>query len=665
MTPRELVNEAANRAWCPPPTMSVWEWADSNIILGADSPEPGQYRTSRTPYVRQVMDCLSPSHPARHIAIMKGGQTGLTRVGLNWLGFTIDLNPAPVIITLPSEGVAKEWSNQRLAQLVEETPCLRGKIHDTKSRSGNSIFLKRIFGTAATIKIAWSSSAKKLASTSAAFLLSDEVDRFEGDVDGEGDPLQLLDVRMENFPRGKHFKISTPTHTPSRIEREFLRGDRRYYFLPCPFCGHFQHLDFHRLRWPKRPDRETPLEAQARYEQAAYHCLECEQRVPERFKTQMLHGGIWVATVTAAELLKVGFSDGQKKELARILGEMESAEFVSFHLSSLYKPLGWKGASWMQLARDWEAAHDSVSLKKGFINTRLGEVWQERGEAPDSDVIHGKRDFYNTGVVPRGGLFLTMAVDQQRNPPRLEWEIKAWGRGRECWSVAAGTIAGDPGEDPVWRQLDILIQRDWPHESGGTLPIWAAAIDTGWNPQKAYDFCARYAQPEYGPAGAKVRAVRTVVPIKGGHDWQRAIEGFSSIDGARKREGLRIITLGTAYLKQEVYNGIRRPKPEGGAAAPGYWHYPNYAEWWFQGLCSESVINGKWVWDKRFRNEPLDLGGYNLGMAELCEIGRFVEADWADLERKLQWSQCIERADAPQQEPPTQRRVLKSSWLQR
>lgn len=122
-----LVNEAANRAWTPPPVQSVAEWADANCILGADSPEPGKYRTSRTPYVRQIMDVLSPSHPARHIAFAKGSQIGATRVGLNWTGFIVACCPAPMIITLPSEGVAKEWSNQRLTQLVDSTPALSGK----------------------------------------------------------------------------------------------------------------------------------------------------------------------------------------------------------------------------------------------------------------------------------------------------------------------------------------------------------------------------------------------------------------------------------------------------------------------------------------------------------------------------------------------------------
>lgn len=594
--------------------MSVAEWADANRYLGGDSAERGNYRTSRTPYTRQIMECLSPFHPARHIDWEKGVQVGATTVGLNWIGFIVDNCPASTIITLPSEGVAKEWSYQRLAQLVDETPCLAGKIQDQRGGKGGSAFLKRIKGTSASIKIAWSSSAKKLRSTPAANLLSDEVDGFEGDVDGEGSPIVLLNGRFVNFPRGKHFKISTPTHDPSRIHAEFLKGDQRYYFVPCPFCGRFQWLDFHRLKYSDGP--------------IGFECIGCSQRFPERYKTQFLGRGMWVATVDQPELLKTGFDD--PRLLAPIVARMEQAKRASFHLPSQYSPIGWY--SWNELATDWQSAQQNPTELKAVINTKLAQVWTPRGDAPDADAIYGKREFYKLGIVPAGGLFLTMAVDQQRNPPRLEWEIKAWGRGYESWSVTAGSITGDPGEDKVWSELDKLIQKHWPHANGGLLPIWAVGIDTGWNPQKAYEFCSRFARPDYGPSGAAVGAVRTVVPIKGGHDWHKAIEGFSSIEGARKRDGLRIITVGSSFLKQEVFNAIRRPRPEEGSAAPHYWHYPDYHLSWFQGLCSESRDGNKWIWDHRFRNEPLDLGAYNLAMAELCGIQGLPEWRWGQLE---------------------------------
>lgn len=68
----------------PDPLLSVSDWADQNRMLSQTaSSEPGRWRTERTPYLREIMDCLSPSHPAEKIVFMKGAQIGGTEAGNN------------------------------------------------------------------------------------------------------------------------------------------------------------------------------------------------------------------------------------------------------------------------------------------------------------------------------------------------------------------------------------------------------------------------------------------------------------------------------------------------------------------------------------------------------------------------------------------------------
>ena len=44
----------------PPPPMTVSEWSDKHRRLSSKgSSEPGPWRTSRTPYLKEPMDCLS------------------------------------------------------------------------------------------------------------------------------------------------------------------------------------------------------------------------------------------------------------------------------------------------------------------------------------------------------------------------------------------------------------------------------------------------------------------------------------------------------------------------------------------------------------------------------------------------------------------------------
>ena len=59
------------RAWRdglrPDPLLTVSEWADRYRVLSQRaSSEPGRWRTERTPYLKEIMDCLSPSSSACH-----------------------------------------------------------------------------------------------------------------------------------------------------------------------------------------------------------------------------------------------------------------------------------------------------------------------------------------------------------------------------------------------------------------------------------------------------------------------------------------------------------------------------------------------------------------------------------------------------------------------
>jgi phage terminase large subunit GpA-like protein len=58
--------EAIERAWRdglkPDPLLTVSEWSDQYRVLSQRaSSEPGRWRTQRTPYLKEIMDCLSPS----------------------------------------------------------------------------------------------------------------------------------------------------------------------------------------------------------------------------------------------------------------------------------------------------------------------------------------------------------------------------------------------------------------------------------------------------------------------------------------------------------------------------------------------------------------------------------------------------------------------------
>jgi phage terminase large subunit GpA-like protein len=159
-----IVDQAWSEGWRPDPVRTVSEWADEHRRLPREgASEHGQWRTSRTPYLREIMDCLSPHHPAREVVMMSSTQVGKTEVILNWIGETIHWDPAPMLVVQPTTNVAKRWSKQRFAGMIRETPSLRRLVQPVKSRdSGNTTLLKEFPG--GVLVVGGANSAPDLAS---------------------------------------------------------------------------------------------------------------------------------------------------------------------------------------------------------------------------------------------------------------------------------------------------------------------------------------------------------------------------------------------------------------------------------------------------------------------------------------------------------------------
>jgi phage terminase large subunit GpA-like protein len=635
MNPQELVIDAS-RAWAPPPKMTVSEWADHYRFLSSESgAAAGKWHT--LPFQREIFDAFCD--PGVHtVVVMSATQLVKTVFIENALGYIMDRDPGPALLIVPRDSDAERFSKIRLAPMIRDTACLREKVSDVKTaRSTNTLNYKAFPGGHLTIAAA--GSPGNLAALPIRFLLCDEIDKYPASSGSEGDPISLALKRQATFWNRKTVLCCSPTiDGESRIQKAFDGSDQRHYQVSCPACGAFQPLCWQQVKWD---NSLSTKEERART--AHYECAHCQAGWNDVQRWRAVETGHWVASSVCNGV-------------------------AGFHISELYSP--WKKLS--EIVQDFLAKKDDPEQLKTFVNTSLAETFVLRGEAPAAEAIYGKREFYEQGVAPAGCLVLTMFVDVQQD--RLECELKGWGRDGQSWSVGAEVIAGDTSQQAVWEMLHTVIQQEWPHANGGSLPVWAVGIDSGYRPQKVYDFCARYAQPAYGPAGVKLCAVRTVVPTKGGHGWDRAIEGFSPVDAAKKRGGVRILTLGASYLKQAVYDALRLPVPPPGGDYPaGYWHFPNYEYSWFQGLTSESRIvreNGKpeWVHDKSVRNEPLDLAVGNMAMYILCRtrLDRCSNTDWRRLEEITSGPQ----QDTPQPEPAPirqerERWIEKRDWFSR
>ena len=559
------------------------EWADANrIISSVEGGERGPYRTSRTPYLREIADALSATSRIRRTIVMKAGQLGLTTLGTNWIGYVIDQVPGSMLMVQATGETARRVSKQRIAPMIEACTALREKVKDPRSRdSGNTLLIKEFPG--GVLIMTGANSAAGLKSMPIRYLFLDEIDEYPWDVEEQGDPIELVEVRQNSFARAKTFAISTPTiKGSSRIETLFLRSDQRRYFVASPDCGHRDHITWERIRWDK-----------GRPETAALLCLRCGVLIPERHKTALLAGGLWQPT--AAETW-----DGETR---------------GYHLNALYAPPG-LGPSWAACAKKFLKDRKDPQKFKTFWNTNLGLPWEERGQGAEPEGIMARVERYDLGnrpgaEVPAGVGVLTGSVDVHGD--RVEAHIKGWGAAEESWLIAFNQEFGDPALDEVWLQLDKFLWRPFLHASGRQIWVSCVTVDSGGHhSEQVYRYC-------------KARFARHCFAVRGGREQSKPLVARPTTNN-RYRANLFTLCVDTG--KETVYARLRIGSP-----GPGYMHLPHWVDReYIEQLAAEkgirkSVAGGtirEWV-QLRERNEALDLEVYSL--AALYILGEAVIRD--------------------------------------
>ena len=459
--------------------------------------------------MRGVMDAVSDP-TVRQVVVMSAAQVGKTEVLLNMIGFHVDQDPAPILVVQPTLSMAQAFSKDRLAPMLRDTPNLKGKVRDPRSRDSGNTTLHKVF-PGGHVTIAGANSAAGLASRPVRIVLCDEVDRYPSSAGTEGDLIRLAAKRATTFWNAKLVTVSTPTvKNASRIEAEFVDSDQRDYWVPCPHCDEAQTLRWASVQW--QPDRP---------ETAVYVCEHC--------------GVVW----SDADRLK-SLKRGEWKASAEFKG------IAGFRLSGLNSP-------WISLT---EAVRDFLEAKKlpetlrVWVNTYLGETWEETGEGVADEGIADRREEYEG--CPEGVVLITAGVDVQDD--RIECEIVGWGRDEESWSLGYQTIYGDPSGPAVWGDLEAYLNTPWHHPRGVELPVRSACIDTGGHHTNAvYSF-------------VRPREGRRVFAIKGVGGEGRALVGRPSKNNVGK---VRLFPVGVDTAKELIYARLKIKEP-----GPGYCHFP-------------------------------------------------------------------------------------------
>lgn len=592
--PLPAISAALARALAPRKPLTVSQWADLERRLSSKgSAEPGRWRTDRNPPLREPMDCLSSRSTVKDVVLMFPIQFGKTEVAVNALGYSMDHNPGPIMVTLPGEVSMHKWTAQKLNPMIEECPAVRATLTSTDSRNGSN---RREFKDFAggQLYLEHAGSPSRLKSTSVRTLIVDELDEFAANLIGGDDPVEMLNGRTSAFPATyKRLYISTPQiRGLSRIEALYEKSDKRRYYVPCPHCGEEQPLEWSGLRWG--PGGTA----------VAYVCRECGALIYEHHKTAMIAAGRWVA-------------------------EAPGAKTRGYHINALYYQIG-LGPRWADLVEMWLDAQNDPARLKTFINDRLAEAWEDPAmRAVKHNIIADRAEGYALRLAPPGALVATAGVDTQDN--RLAVHIIGWGRGLSAWTIDYVELIGDPADDAVWQALVELLNTPIPSVLGGSLKVEACCIDAGGHRTEAVkafvrDRRVRRPLAIFGavPNNAPVLSKGKMQDV----DWK----------GRYDKRGVLIQHVGTVGIKHLLYSRLSTDAdktPESRLVHFSDQLPPEY----FAGLVSESYNPSRNRFEKKrgARNEPLDTWVYAYAATHHPELRlhRRSRSDWDQIEARL------------------------------
>lgn len=556
----------------PPEKMTVSQWADKyRIIPAGTSNQPGRWKTSKTPYLKGIMDAFSDDR-IEEIVFIKPTQVGGTESILNILGYIVDQDPSSTLVVYPSDTLAEDISKNRIQPMLRATKPLAEKFREDDSK------LLALQFDNMYIPLTGANSAASLSSKPIRFVLLDEVDKYPPRSGGgkEADPISLARERTNTFSYNKKiFITSTPTLKTGAIWREWESCTRQlFFYVPCPHCGRMQRLRFHQLKFPKEGSKTERSAA------AYYECPYCQGKISDADKHRMLQLGQWK-------------NEGETE------GTRVSPKKTGFALNAIYSP--W--LSFADVAYKWLDAQGDQEKMQNFVNSWLGEPWEDVGSTAGAQKVLDNRGVYTRGMVPDWAQIITCGVDVQQNC--LYYTVDAWGQGKKIYNIDHDCI---PGVD--FNTLWDVINQTYYDAKGRDWYIDLALIDSGDQTDQVYDFCY-----VHNPLTVPVKGSSTPIPAR---------YRVSAIqrEGSAAR-GMNLIICDGSYYKTMIYAKIN--------AVDGSWQvFDGVDQEYCEQITNEHKVFerkngvGSWVWRPKTSGAPnhyLDCEVYAACAADL--LGAF------------------------------------------
>ncbi|HDT5887719.1 phage terminase large subunit family protein [Aeromonas dhakensis] len=572
-----------------PPVQTAAEWMDEHYYLPVESSyQEGRWKS--LPFQVAIINAMA-NDDIREVNFVKSARVGYTKMLLGVAAYLLEHKKRNGLIWQPTDGDAELFVKKHVEPMIRDVPKLRalapwfGKKH-----RDNTLELKR-FANGRGLEMRGGKAAKNYREASPDFGIYDELAAFDNDIEKEGSPTFLGDKRMEGSTHPKSIRGSTPKIAGQcQIERaasespHFMR-----YHVKCPHCGGEQYL-----KWGG-PDAEFGIKWDGADHHSAFYLCEVTGCVIRQHELDYERIERWICERTGIWTRDaIDWFDNQDQPIP-------PPESVTFHIWTAYSPF----TTWVRIASDFLKAKDDQGKLKTFVNTTLGETWEdETGEKLEWEAIAARREVW-PAPVPDGVLYITVGADTQDD--RFEFEITGWGAGEESWVLDYQRLYGDLHRSEIWERLHEQFSRQFVKASGEVLDIGLVLIDSGGHyTDEVYQFCRRN--------------LLKYIPIRGAPVMGKPIITFPR---KRNRKGVYFSEVGTDAAKDVLYGRLGDVPTSLSGPSPGYRHHP-VAEWaddfYFKGLTCErkrvEFVKGRrvyrWAPPSGARNEPTDCAVYAL-----------------------------------------------------
>ncbi|GBQ92130.1 bacteriophage terminase large subunit [Acetobacter nitrogenifigens DSM 23921 = NBRC 105050] len=615
--PRTIVRKAL-QAYLPAEKISVAEWAaQSRYLDNRGGGYVGRWSHDEAPYLVGPMEALTSwSHLTT--AVVGPARSGKTACGQNWIGQTVENDPADMLVYAQTEDVLESYVKREIEPMIASHPVMAERLGAAPKL--RSMKFKQFRGMCVEFL---SATKNNLINKGAPRVIMTELDAVSPEL---GDAYNLASFRRQTF--GRESMVFAESH-PDRargldpslwtdgIMKLYADSDRRTWWWPCPHCNAFSSPTPGATRemvlhWPE----DAPLDEIK--EEARLVCPCCGSLIEDKWRRAMNLDGVWVGS-------------GQEiSEDGEVSGELIKSDIAGFWITGLMSPfvidgIGALAREMAKAKRAFEITGDEKDLKEVTVK-RFGIPYggQRKAGSLDAATLADRAEpALKLGRVPVGVRFLTAGIDIQSN--RFETLVRGWGRGSESWVIDRWEVPADPATSPdAWDALlRDLRQRKYELDdgSGRGMSIRAIGYDSGGQEGvtiQAYNAWRRARKSGLARMAGRIdgREAWTLLPLKGASSLNAPPLSVSHPDSQRRdrkasaRGEIPVGLFNPNRAKDDLNVALQKAEPGPlaihfpGALREGEAPYPFFE----QLVAEERGPGGRWVKKRGVsRNEALDL----------------------------------------------------------